>query len=139
MNLDIYRETVVYYTVSLLVRRFMLAFVIAAFDLSFFQIWMTILISIAQTFHLTLAKPKEKHLDNFVIIANEIFIYACAVNLLLFTEYVEDANKRWSCGYSFMFLVLACAVMNLGIAIFVEVKSAFENFKLKYAAWKAKK
>ena len=80
---------------------------------------MTIIISIAQIFFLTLARPMEKQVDNFVIIANEIFVYACGVNLLLFTEYVEDANKRWNCGYSFMFLVLACVVMNIGITILI--------------------
>ena len=38
-----------------------------------------------------------------------------------------------------MSLVLACAVMNFGIAIFVELKSGIETFKVKYAAWKVKK
>ncbi len=29
--------------------------------------------------------------------------------------------------------------MNFGIAIFVELKSGIETFKVKYAAWKVKK
>ena len=127
------------YTVSLLIRRFALALIISAFSKSFFQIHFTMMLSVAQIVYLTLTMPMEKKLDNVVIIVNEWLVYACGVNLLLFTEYVQDPNIRWSCGYSFMFFVLLCVVFNVVIALFNGVKPVVQSLQIKFAAWKAKK
>lgn len=139
LNVDTYRDEALTYTVSLLIRRFALAIIISAFSKSFFQIHFTMLLSVAQILYLTLTMPMEKKLDNVVIIVNEWLVYACGVNLLLFTEYVQDPNIRWSCGYSFMFFVLLCVVFNISIALFNELKPVVESLKVKFAAWKAKK
>jgi hypothetical protein len=71
--------------------------------------------------------------DNLVIILNEFLIYGCGVNLLLFTEYVAEPGKRWNCGYSFMFFVCSCVVVNIITAIYVEGKNGIADLKTKFA------
>ena len=67
-----------------------------------------------------------------VYIVNELACYICCLNMILFTDFVETAESRWKFGYLFMAAIATIGAINFSIAIVLEVRNLYRDFKYKY-------
>ena len=96
-------------------------------------------LSIANLMYLLTTMPMEKGVDNWIEIINEVLVYLCGINLLLFTQFVADPNDRWDIGYVYMTIAIILIAINILSFTFNEGKAGIAYLKLEYTKWKAKK
>ena len=81
-------------------------------------------------------KPMEDAENNFLLIFNSLFMLVSVYLIMLFTDFVPEAENRYFFGYAYMIFFALDALLNVLMFIVISVKDvrkALKKYRLKKA------
>lgn len=140
MNCNTKKDGALIMTPIFLIRRFVFALTCVYLkDYNYLQIWIQVFSTTVIIIYLVHVQPFEQHSMNRMEIYNEATFLLCINMCFLFTDFVPDANMRYSIGWGFLFLVgmnfLAnlCSMVNFTVSMLkVKIPEWWNDIKIWY-------
>jgi hypothetical protein len=83
--------------------------------------------------------PFKSRLTNLLELVNEAFLLIVCYHLFTFTDFLADVDTREYVGYSLLFTVVVCILVNTGVVGYVMATISISKSKINYYKWRQSK
>ena len=140
LELNKREDSAINYPLVFMIRRFVYALIIVALsNSSYFQIQIVVFKSSLVMAFQGQVKPYTTSSQNNLELINEILTLICTYGLIIFTDFVPEANARYNSGWVLIGLTLLILVINMIVLFYLSISGLWRKGKIRLKKYKYSK